>query len=77
MLTQIIVFLDGKKQKISAISAIIIGYGIFVGMETHLAFAILGIINVIFGTTAVISDVAVKGNSNLGMSIKDKRLIIK
>ena len=78
ILNKIIIWLDGKKAIIAGCIAVIISYLASTNaMDAKLAATILAIINILFGGVKVISDVAVKGNSNLGMSIKDKRLIIK
>lgn len=54
---KILEFLDGKKAKLTAIAGLIFGYLVAAGfMDAKLGALILSIINILAGTTAVITD---------------------
>lgn len=78
ILKEIIVFLDGNKQKISALCAAILGLLITSkAVDFTVAFTILSIINILFGTTAVITDSQIASGTPLGKAIADKRNLNK
>lgn len=75
---KIIVFLDGNKQKISALCAAILGLLITSkAIDFTVAFTILSVINILFGTTAVITDSSVYNATPLGQAISNKRNLNK
>jgi hypothetical protein len=75
MTDKILLFLDGNKMKISAILSAIIGYLVLVGLiDGNTATLIITIINILGGSAQVITGLAVQNNTNLGVSIRNKRL---
>jgi hypothetical protein len=75
MFNEALVWLDGKKTYIGSITAILIPYLVATGVITpELGAVIAGIIGLLTGTGKFISDNAVANNTNLGVSIRNKRL---
>lgn len=74
-MNEILLWLDGRKTYIASIAIILIPYLVATNVITaELGAVIAGIIGVLTGTGKYVTDEAVKNNTDLGVSVKNKRL---
>lgn len=70
-----LLFLDGNKMKLSAILSAVISYLVLINvLDGNAATLIITIINILGGSAQVITGLAMQNNTNLGVSIRNKRL---
>ena len=74
LLNDLIVWFDGKKTFLNSAVLIIVPYLVSAGTITpDLGAVICGIIGLLTGSGKYVADQAIKGNSELGVALRNKR----